>query len=109
MLLVVIGWVIFANDDFAVLGRYLENLVSSKSGTADGYTLFLITSNLVLWILAVVFSTSLPRILGEKFQKLCNRVKPLQILEIIAITALLIISLALMVGGGYNPFLYFRF
>ena len=108
MLLVVIGWVIFANDDFTRLGAYFKNLVTSPEGLINGYTLFLITSNLVLWLLAVVFSTSLPRTIGEKFQKLPYK-KLISTVEVISVTALLIISLSLMVGGGYNPFLYFRF
>ena len=108
MFLVVIGWVIFANDKFPALAAYFKNLLTSPQGNADGYSLYLITSNLVLWILAVVFSTALPRMLGEKLQRLpCKRL--LSVIEIISVTALLIVSLSLMVGGGYNPFLYFRF
>lgn len=108
MFLVVIGWVIFANDKFPALAAYFKNLFVSPVGNADGYSLYLITSNLVLWILAVVFSTALPRMLGEKLQRLpCKRL--LSVIEIISVTALLIVSLSLMVGGGYNPFLYFRF
>ena len=108
MLLVVIGWVIFANDKFPALAAYFKNLVVSPEGTANGYTLYLVTSNLVLWLLAILFSTALPRIIGAKLQALPQK-KTLAVVEVISIAALLIVSLSLMVGGGYNPFLYFRF
>ncbi len=108
MLLVVIGWVIFANDKFPALAAYFKNLVVSPEGIANGYTLYLVTSNLVLWLLAILFSTALPRIIGAKLQTLPQK-KTLAVVEVISVAALLIVSLSLMVGGGYNPFLYFRF
>jgi len=108
MLLVVIGWVIFANDKFPALAAYFKHLFVSPEGNMNDYSLFLVTSNLVLWILAIVFSTALPRTIGAKLKSLPFK-KTVATFEVISVVALLIVSLALMVGGGYNPFLYFRF
>ncbi len=109
MLLVVLGWVIFANENFVEMADYLRNLLTSPAGLYDGYTAFLLLSNLAVWLLAVVFSTSLPRNLGEKFSQWQEKHKFLGILEVVSVTALLLISIAFMVDGSYNPFLYFRF
>lgn len=109
MLLVVLGWVIFANENFNQMAEYIKNLVVSSSGFADGYTAFLLLSNLVLWVLAVLFSTSLPRKFSEKTRNLAEKYRVQGALEVLTVAVLLIVSLGFMVGGDYNPFLYFRF
>lgn len=104
--LIIIGWVIFANEDFGDLYRYFINLFYSRNGFADGYTLYLLLSNLLLWLLATVFSTALPAKVSGILSK---KVKSPEILKAIGLLILLLISIAFMVGESYNPFLYFRF
>ncbi len=106
LFLIIIGWVIFANEDFTQLGLYLKNLFYSPNGFANGYTLYLTLSNLALWILATVFSTALP----SKISGYINRKHSApEWLKATGLVVLLIISIAFMVGESYNPFLYFRF
>ena len=109
MLLTVIGWVIFANTDFSKMAAYLKNLVYSPAGFCDGYSGYLILSNLFFWIIAWLFSTTYPRRLGAGFSRLSEKHKIFGVAEVVSIAALLTASLMLMAGDAYNPFLYFRF
>lgn len=106
LFLIIIGWVIFANEDFTQLGLYFRNLFYSPNGFANGYTLYLLLSNLVLWVLATVFSTALPGKISSSFAR---RYTAPEWLKATGLVVLLIISIAFMVGESYNPFLYFRF
>lgn len=106
LFLIIIGWVIFANEDFTQLGLYFRNLFYSPNGLANGYTLYLLLSNLVIWVLATVFSTALPSKISSSFAR---RYTAPEWLKAAGLVVLLIISIAFMVGESYNPFLYFRF
>ena len=88
------------------MALYLKNLFCSPNGFADGYSLYLILSNIAVWVLATVFSTALP----SKISGYINRkyTAP-EWLKSTGLVVLLIISIAFMVGESYNPFLYFRF
>jgi len=110
LLLILFGWVIFANEDFTALLGYFKNLFAWESGFADSYTLYLLLSNLAILILAGVCSTALPRkiggILREKFQ---GKIVLWETVTTAFTLALLIICISFVAGGSYNPFLYFRF
>lgn len=104
--LIIIGWVIFANEDFTVMFNYLKNLFYSPEGFSNGYTLYLVLSNIVLWVLAVIFSTKLPKKISEAITK---KITVPEWLKATGLVVLLVVSIAFMVGESYNPFLYFRF
>ncbi len=110
LLLIVFGWVIFANEDFSVMTNYFRNLFASSSGFMDSESLYLLLSNLVLFLICIIFSSSAPRRLGAFInEKLGAKPIFLELISTSAVLLLLLLSIAFMAAGTYNPFLYFRF
>lgn len=107
LLLIVIGWVIFASDDVGVLLPYLGSMFGANGavGGMDVYTLF---TKAVLLIICCVASTELPKRLFLSATGSMNEKAAFTIKSVMTI-ALLALSMILLIGDSYNPFLYFRF
>lgn len=107
LLLIVIGWVIFASDDVSVLLPYLGSMFGANGavGGMDVYTLF---TKAVLLIICCVASTELPKRLFLSATGAMNEKAAFTIKSVMTI-ALLALSMILLIGDSYNPFLYFRF
>lgn len=107
LLLIVIGWVIFASDDVSVLLSYLGSMFGANGavGGMDVYTLF---TKAVLLIICCVASTELPKRLFLSATGAMNEKAAFTIKSVMTI-ALLALSMILLIGDSYNPFLYFRF
>ena len=107
LLLIVIGWVIFASDDVGVLLPYLGSMFGANGavGGMDVYTLF---TKAVLLIICCVASTELPKRLFLSATGAMNE-KAAFTLKSVLMIALLAMSMILLIGDSYNPFLYFRF
>lgn len=107
LLLIVIGWVIFASDDVGVLLPYLGSMFGANGavGGMDVYTLF---TKAVLIIICCVASTELPKRLFLSATGAMNEKAAFTIKSVMT-TALLALSMILLIGDSYNPFLYFRF
>lgn len=107
LLLIVIGWVIFASDDVGVLLPYLGSMFGANGavGGMDVYTLF---TKAVLLIICCVASTELPKRLFLSATGAMNEKAAFMIKSVMTI-ALLALSMILLIGDSYNPFLYFRF
>ncbi len=103
LIVVFVGWGIFAMEDLSVCGAYLTNCFGGAPlwSALDGYTL---RSYAVTFLVLIVASTDL----GKRcWQRLPQRVR--QVLTPILMLLALIVSTAYLVDGSYNPFLYFRF
>ena len=76
-------------------------------GVADRESLYLLTTNLVLWIILIIGSTPLTDVRYQHMlrQKKCNTT----LLNGIVYVVLFILCIAYLVTETYNPFLYFRF
>ena len=107
LLLIVIGWGIFASDDVGVLLPYLGSMFGANGavGGMDVYTLF---TKAVLLIICCVASTELPKRLFLSATGAMNEKAAFTIKSVMTI-ALLALSMILLIGDSYNPFLYFRF
>ena len=107
LLLIVFGWVIFALTDFGAIGNYFAALFGAHGG-ADSETLYLLTTNLILLVIAGVASTRLPARLAER---LVQRMHPAgqTAVKCVFYAGVLLMCIAFLVGDSYNPFLYFRF
>ncbi len=102
----VMGWVLFAVTDFNELGGYLASMFTAPA--ADSGFWYLLRSNAVLLVLAAVGSTMLPaRIFRKMEERLSDRAAAA--VRTAGVTAILLLSIAFLVGDSYNPFLYFRF
>lgn len=70
-----------------------------------GDTLYNLSSYAVLLVVALIGATPICKKLFEKAQK--NTF--VQVAEVVAVAAVLVMSTAYLVDGSFNPFLYFRF
>ena len=108
LFLVLISWVIFANENFLSLVNYLKCMFSGEF--ANTQTVYLVLSNLVILIIAVVFSTNIYKTMQRKVKNLNFKALNLTLCAFrLFLILLFVVSLSFMVGGTYNPFLYFRF
>lgn len=107
LLLIVIGWVIFASDDVSVLLPYLGSMFGAN-GAVDGMDVYTLFTKAVLLIICCVASTELPKRLFLSATGAMNEKAAFTIKSVMTI-ALLALSMILLIGDSYNPFLYFRF
>jgi len=106
IILILIGWTIFAFDDIHQLFLYLKNMFFlGKLPFINGNTIYLGKNFLILLVICLL--ASIP---------LTNLKQKLKIPKIISNGAIIIFylfifiaSVAYLVDSSYNPFLYFRF
>lgn len=107
LVLIVIGWVIFACDDVTVLLPYLGSLFGAN-GALGGMDVYYLATRAVLFVILCIASTHFPKavctLAGEKLGE-----KSAFTLRAVFLLALLVLSFAFLIGDSYNPFLYFRF
>lgn len=111
MLAVMAGWVLFAFDDFGKGFAYLGRMFGvGAAGVANSESLYLLTGNLVLFVILIIGSTPIPARLAAKFMG--NGEKKSAFACAVAFIFLAIVfalSFAYITASTYNPFLYFRF
>ena len=105
MFFVVVGWVIFACNDMQLLPGYLKAMFFM--GTEPGNRLALFEWDIYAPFLCILLfaSTTLPVRISKKLFAEPQRQPFLMGYTLV----LFVLSLAFLVSGSYNPFLYFRF
>ena len=103
LVVVFVGWGIFAMDDLGVCGQYLSACFGGAPlwSSIDGYTL---RSYAVTFLVLILASTTLGRRLFARLPQRAER-----IVTPVLMLASLLVCTAYLVDGSYNPFLYFRF
>ncbi len=106
---IVIGWGIFAYEDFDALTQNFKNMFGIGAiPLINKQTVFWLAQYAVTIVILVIASTPLPKKLCMKLRdtlpQLCGCV-----LQPLAAVCLLFISTAYLAGSSFNPFLYFRF
>lgn len=110
LILIVIGWVIFAIDDMGKVAAYLGMMLGSSHVFIDDAFLYFFESRIWLLIACVIGSTPLPKIVCSIIaEKLKNKEVLLGAIETVLFMGIFALSMAFLVSGSYNPFLYFRF
>lgn len=107
LLLIVIGWVIFASDDVGVLLPYLGSMFGAN-GAIGGMDVYTLLTKAALLVICCIASTELPKKLFLSAAGAMNE-KAAFTLKSVLMIALLALSMILLIGDSYNPFLYFRF
>lgn len=102
---VVVGWVIFACDDLGLLGSYLKALFGIGVPGANALSLYEWDVQAPFLVILIVAATSIPARIGKQLTREEQRAPLLAVYT----GALLVLSLAFLISGSYNPFLYFRF
>ena len=108
LLVIYFGWLLFAWEDIHGHRVYLKAMAGIGSGgLISRESLYLLVSNIGLLFMMVVGCTSLPNRLITKCMKKDGIVTSLCMS--IYVAGILLLSIAYLVNGTYNPFLYFRF
>ena len=110
LVLVTFSFVLF---DSAGLGDALS-VVGSMLGVGSvpfmtEVTGYYVNSYLVMFIIAIVGSTPLPKMLVSKATQRPGVQKVIAVLEPVVMMAILVVATGYLVDGSFNPFLYFRF
>ena len=98
LIIIMFSWVLFTSTDLKDIGTFFTSL-GSKPFFSGEVTSFLLQYG-ILFIIGILFSTPKPKEMFEK-QK--------EAVQIVMLTIVFILSIAALVAGNYNPFLYFRF
>ncbi len=104
LFVIMVGWAIFAVEDFSALGLYLKAMFGLGAGWMDSTFLYELRNYLPLLVAAGVASTP---VAAKGWDRLPRRA--VQVVLPVLLLAGLIWSTAYLVDGTYNPFLYFRF
>lgn len=107
LLLIIIGWVIFASDDVSVLLPFLGSMFGAN-GAIGGMDVYTLLTKAVLLVICCIASTELPKKLFLSAAGAMNEKAAFTLKSVLTI-ALLALSMILLIGDSYNPFLYFRF
>ena len=105
MVLIVLGWVLFAIEDFGALAGYLHAMFSLSGGLISAQAAVWVLSYLPLFAVAVLASLPLAARVVQRYEEDCwvRWGAPAWCLLLLAA------SCAALVAQSYNPFLYFRF
>lgn len=98
LIIIMFSWVLFTSTDLKDIGTFFTSL-GSKPFFSGEVTSFLLQYG-ILFIIGILFSTPKPKEIFEK-QK--------EAVQIVMLTIVFILSIAALIAGNYNPFLYFRF
>ncbi|MBQ3062459.1 MAG: MBOAT family protein [Clostridia bacterium] len=104
---VLFGWVLFAFEDMGMVMTYAGAMLGSGVPFINSQAIYYLTTLAPLLMAAAVGSTQLPQKAYAALTKKDNI--PAAAVSGVLIAAGLIASLAYLVAGTYNPFLYFRF
>ena len=107
LLLIILGWVIFACDDITVLLPFIGSMFGAN-GALGGLDIYWLTTKAVLLVICCIASTELPK---KLMISLSGRLGEKQAFVLKSVLTLLLLGLSMvfLIGDSYNPFLYFRF
>lgn len=108
IILILIGWLIFAFEDINILQSFTSKLIGINTPLISNDAIFFIKNYLIIFIIAIIFSTPISKLIKEKIEKSKNK-GIYYALMFISYLLLFIITISFLVSDTYNPFLYFRF
>ncbi len=106
IILVLVSWVIFSFEGLESILYYLQKMFLNTGLMYDELSLYILVTNIPLFIIGIIGATPYPRIW---WVKVSDKIKSNWILENGYLVFLLILSIAYLVDQSFNPFLYFRF
>ncbi len=108
LVVVYFGWLLFAWEDIHGHRVYMKAMLGmAGAGVVNEESLYLLVSNALLMVIMAIGCTSLPKYLAKKVTKKDGVGASLCMSVYVAV--ILLLSIAYLVNGTYNPFLYFRF
>lgn len=107
MVLVMIGWVLFAAPSLSRAVSFIGSMFGMGAGLVDSLGFYYFKTTFILAIIAILCST--PKLYKTFMAYVYTRKEFGNILYIGAYVLIFAISVAYLVNATYNPFLYFRF
>ncbi|MBE7026637.1 MAG: MBOAT family protein [Ruminococcaceae bacterium] len=105
IILILLGWVIFAFDSLSKGFAYFKAMIGiSSNGFIDASAIYSINSYAVIFIIGIIASLPLCKKLFDKYTGRTRYV----LMGILSLISLAVCTIYL-VSSAYNPFLYFRF
>lgn len=109
VIVVAVSFVIFNSDTMSVAMGNIAGIFGGGRPFVTAESLFYLRSYAGVMVIALIGATPLAAKLCERIRAKSSGAKVLNILEPIFLAAVILISVAFLVNGSYNPFLYFRF
>ena len=108
--LVTIGWAFFSLEDFSLMTAYMGKMFVNSNICDKGFFYYLLPYFPIL-LVAIIFATPIFPKIREKATLIKNPLAKgaLSVSAISVYFSLFVLSVALLVGNAYNPFLYFNF
>jgi len=108
LIIIYFGWLLFAWEDIPAHRVFIKAMAGmGRAGLTSSETMYLLASNAILLVLLAMGCTKLPKKIALW---LCGKNEILSYaLQAVFVAAVFILSVAYLVNGTYNPFLYFRF
>lgn len=108
LVVIYFGWLLFAWEDIHGHRVYMKAMLGMAGAeVVNKESLYLLVSNALLMVIMAIGCTSLPKYLAKKVTKKDGIGASLCMSVYVAV--ILLLSIAYLVNGTYNPFLYFRF
>ncbi len=110
MVLVIFGWVIFYHEGLADGIAHIGAMLGiGSSALTDGASVYYLKHHLAALLLGCAACIPWSAVIKKLFRRLNAPTLWGERAAAAAVTVLLVVSVAFMVSGSYNPFLYFRF
>lgn len=104
---VLVGWAIFAIEDFTILPQFISGLFGLNGvNFIDNQFIYYLQNYGILLIIGIIASIN---IFKKKEQILKEKYFSIEIIENVLLFIVFGISIAMLISSTYNPFLYFRF
>ena len=108
LVIVLFGWVLFAFDDVKRLPAFFGSMFGAN-GLLAADTPYFLLKNALFFVLCAAACLPVWKSLGEKWQAKHESGKAFFAAETLWYVLLFLLSVASLVEGSYNPFIYFRF
>ena len=108
LILVIIGWLIFAFEDMHLLSEYAKTMFGLNGKFINSTFIYYFSNYFIILVIATIFSMPV----YKKIENILKNKKYVWIkfsIVLVVYLVLLIITTAYLVSDTYNPFLYFRF
>lgn len=105
---VLMGWVLFAFDDIGAGISYCGAMFGRNAVFLNGQTVYQLLSYLPLLLVCILASTPLAKTAYQRISVRCGE-GLLTTADGLGVVLVMALSVAYLISGSYNPFLYFRF
>lgn len=106
---VVLSFVLFNGEGTAGGVQDIGRLFGIGAASASGSVWYYLKSYALIFIIAIIGATPIPKLAVEKLRKNAVGGKVINLVEPFITVAMLLVITAFLVDGSFNPFLYFRF